>query len=207
MNKSAKFWNRRAAKFDTEEDKNSEIRQAKYDKIKKYLNKEQFVLDYGCAVGSLCQVMSPYVKEMHGVDSSSEMIRLAAEKAKEKNLYNLKFIEGDILEDKFQNSRYDVVIAMYVVHLVQDPEKTLERLVDIVSPEGFFIMEVPCIKKLNFFKKIFLIPFIKLMGLPYLSYFNKEDIDKMLAKHQVTVVEQEYSTKKFPRYFIVAKKA
>lgn len=206
MNKSAKFWNKRAAKFDTEDDPNSEVRKAKYEQIKKYLNKEQLVLDFGCAVGSLSQVIAPFVNEVHGVDISVEMIKIAKEKAQNNNINNIKFIEGDILNEKFDSSRYDVVVAMYVLHLVENPKRTLQRLVELINHQGFLILEVPCMKRFNFFKRFLFVPFIKLAGLPYLASFDSNNIDDMIKQNGLEIVETEFTKKKFPRYFIVAKK-
>ena len=53
MNKAEKFWNKKAQTFDQSDNPESEVRKKKYGKIRKYLNKDQVLLDYGCATGSL----------------------------------------------------------------------------------------------------------------------------------------------------------
>lgn len=50
MNRSEKFWNNNAGGYDKEEMKDREGRLKILEKTKKYLRREDNVLDYGCAI-------------------------------------------------------------------------------------------------------------------------------------------------------------
>ena len=204
--KSEKFWNKRAQKFDQEDKPDSPVRKERYARIRSYLNKNKTLLDYGCATGSLSLEFGNDVKEILGIDISAKMIELARIKAKDNNYQNLKFVQGEIHDDQFKSTRFDVIIAFYVIHLVQNPQKTLNHLAELINPEGFLIMEVPCLKQTNFIKRFFLKGFTKMAGLPYMHTFKSIDIDKMIKGTGLKVVENHFDDQKFPRYFIVAKK-
>lgn len=193
-------------KFDSEDKPASELRKQKYEMIRKYLNKDQLVMDYGCATGSLSLEFANNVREIHGLDISSEMIKKAETKAKEGNFHNLKFFHGDVLDEKFDSARYDVIIAFYVLHLVEDPVKVVKRISELLRPGGFLIMEIPLLGEKNLFTRSLLKTSVKMAGLPHLKSFSRVEADQMITEAKLNCVESEKQTVKMPGYFIVAKK-
>ena len=47
------------------------------EELKKFVNKDSIVLDVGCGIGRVEKFLAPYCKEVHGVDVSGRMIKLA----------------------------------------------------------------------------------------------------------------------------------
>jgi 2-polyprenyl-3-methyl-5-hydroxy-6-metoxy-1,4-benzoquinol methylase len=66
MNKSEKFWDRIANQWDKRGNELDEISIKAIEITKKYLNKSDILLDYGCGIGTITNEIAPLVKEIHG---------------------------------------------------------------------------------------------------------------------------------------------
>ncbi len=93
-------------------------------------------LDIGCGEGLLARKLAHRVRTVTGVDSSSEMIRLAQERSS--HLRNATFAEADFLDDShglLMEGRYDFVSAVAVVHHVEF-SKAIKAMVRLLAPGG-----------------------------------------------------------------------
>ena len=75
--KKDKFWNWLAKNYD------DEVGEQTTELTKKYLSKNDTVLDYGCARGAYTIALAGDVKEIRGIDISSKMIEIAKNKSKD----------------------------------------------------------------------------------------------------------------------------
>ena len=97
MSKSERFWNRMAKQYGAEVGEDDQEALRTLDQTRKYLQADDLVLDYGCATGKFSFEIAPLVKEVRGIDISSEMIKEAERNAQERGLNNLQFIQGEIV--------------------------------------------------------------------------------------------------------------
>ena len=119
------------------------------DAIKKAipLKKDMDIIDFGTGTGLLGFLIAPEVKQVHGVDTSSEML----EKLKEKNSDEL-FIKPycqDIIKEPL-TQKFDAVISSMTLHHIEDLKlffKTIYNnlkesgsiaIADLVSEDGSF---------------------------------------------------------------------
>ena len=72
--KKDKFWDLLAKNYD------DEVGEQTTKLTKKYLRKNDTVLDYGCARGAYTIALAGDVKEIRGIDISPKMIELAKKK-------------------------------------------------------------------------------------------------------------------------------
>jgi cyclopropane fatty-acyl-phospholipid synthase-like methyltransferase len=82
------------------------------------LNRDVTILEIGCGIGNLLKSFSVMVREVHGVDISGEMLRLAAERLRDCPNVFLHKTEGklDMLEDNY----FDCVFSSGVfIHFAQ----------------------------------------------------------------------------------------
>ena len=128
----ASFWDRLAKGYD------DEIGQDTVAITRKYLRSDDRVLDFGCARGAYTAAFAPNVKEIRGIDISPKMIELARA-----SNHGLRFDVGGI-EDV--QDTFDVVLALNVLHLVDDLERTLLRIDEILKPGGRFVSVTSCMK-------------------------------------------------------------
>ena len=81
MNKSEKFWDKSAAKFDQAEKKDEKTNIMIIDRTRKYLQTSDTVLDFGCRTGLISNEIANKVKLIQTIDISSKMIEIAKNKA------------------------------------------------------------------------------------------------------------------------------
>jgi drug/metabolite transporter (DMT)-like permease len=78
------------------------------------LNQYQDVIDVGCGTGALCSELSERGFRVTGLDSSSEMLRVARKKLMDENirLYRSDFLQGTPFGDK----SFDISLSSFVLH-------------------------------------------------------------------------------------------
>ena len=77
-----KFWNLIASKYAASPISDIAAYEKKFEKIKSYLSPENHVLDIGCGIGgSAFHMAQNYKVNVHGIDLSKNMIKMARESA------------------------------------------------------------------------------------------------------------------------------
>lgn len=107
------------------------------------------VLDIGCGTGSLALRLAPHGAEIHGLDISREMIRIAREKAAAAKVDNVVFHVApfDARFDAFAPASLDGICAYSILHLMdlEQREASLARIHELLVPGGFFISSTLCL--------------------------------------------------------------
>ena len=110
MYESEKFWDRTAKNFEKTPIKTVE-------KIRKHIKSSNTVLDLGCATGTIVNEIADNVKEIHGIDISSKMIKIAKDKASKRIIKNAYFTQSTIFDERYKKESFDVILAFNVLHL------------------------------------------------------------------------------------------
>ena len=95
MKNEAKFWDRISKNYD-KGDKADETYLKMLEIMKKYLNEDHTIMDFGSATGSISIDISHSVKKVIGIDISSKMIEIAKKKAIEHQAENVYFAKSTI---------------------------------------------------------------------------------------------------------------
>lgn len=211
MNKSEDFWNKASKNYYKTEKRFEYIHKKARENTKKHLKDSYIVMDYGCGTGTASCEFSSQVKEIQGIDISSEMIRIAKEKAVVSKIDNVHFEKADLFEDKFQNESFDVILAFNMLHTVPNPQNVVYRINDLLKPDGIFISVTPCLgQKMSFLVnlQIQLVRILCKFGvIPIpIRRIKSSDIDILLAKGEFEAIESEEIFKGASSYFIAAKK-
>lgn len=109
------------------------------DKIPSMAKGDATILIAGCATGEYpINVAAAYPRaKVSGIDLSLASLGYAKRKAREYNIKNLTFIQGDILDLDKQPQRFDVIESLGVIHHMRSPEKGLEALLGVLVPDGY----------------------------------------------------------------------
>lgn len=211
MNKSEDFWNKASKNYDKTEKRFEYIHKKARENTKKHLKDSYIVMDYGCGTGTASCEFSSQVKEIQGIDISSEMIRRAKEKAVGSKIDNVHFEKADLFEDKFQNESFDVILAFNMLHTVPNPQNVVYRINDLLKPDGIFISVTPCLgQKMSFLVnlQIQLVRILCKFGVISIPIrrIKSSDIDILLAKGEFEAIESEEIFKGASSYFVAAKK-
>jgi 2-polyprenyl-3-methyl-5-hydroxy-6-metoxy-1,4-benzoquinol methylase len=176
MNKE-KFWNRLAKNYD------DEVGEQTIAITKKYLRKSDIVLDYGCARGAYTIVLADEVKEIRGIDISSKMIEIARTKSED-----ISFETATIFDI---HEQYDVILAFNLLHLLEDAERVIQKIYEILQPGGRFISVTTCMKE-NILLRI-AGTFMNLFGILHINKFTISGLRELVSR-KFDIVETEVFT-------------
>ena len=124
-------------------DRRVNLAKAVVNSILPHLEENEKVLEFGCGTGLVGINITPYVKELIGIDTSAKMVEKFNEKAKQLNL-SAKAYQKDIFEI---NETFDVVISSMTLHhlknlnVLNDKLKSITNkvfLADLVKEDGTF---------------------------------------------------------------------
>jgi len=152
INKTQKFWDKQAKKYDYNERQFDSVFKEIILRTKNHLKTDDKVLDFGCATGTKTIELADSVKHMHGFDISSEMISKANKKKNQQNINNITFEQGDIFDVNFEIVSFDKIISYGVIHLLDDCEKSIQRIHELLKPGGMFISTTACLRDKMAFK-------------------------------------------------------
>jgi ubiquinone/menaquinone biosynthesis C-methylase UbiE len=147
MTADAAFWNDIADKYSKKPVENPEAFDRKIEITKSRMRPDDVVLDIGCGTGSLALRLAVGAREVHGLDFSDEMIRIARGKAEAQGVDNVRFHVGpfDDTFDVFEDGSLDGICAYSILHLVEDRPAALARIYRLLAPGGFFISSTTCL--------------------------------------------------------------
>jgi ubiquinone/menaquinone biosynthesis C-methylase UbiE len=196
MNKAQKFWDKQAKRFDDNQKQFDHASQELITRTKEYLNKNDNVLDFGCAAGTKTLELSDGVKHIHGLDFSAEMIKEAAKKKNTVNVRNVSFSQGTIFNDDLEKASFDKIIAYSIIHLLEDSEKVIQRIHELLRPGGLLISETACFKdKMDFKTRLEYTTyfFMKRLGIfpLHLNMFNTCDVEQLINRQNFNIVKAQ----------------
>jgi ubiquinone biosynthesis O-methyltransferase len=211
LSKPEEFWDKASKNYDKTEERFEYIHKKARENTKKYLKVSQIVLDYGCGTGTASCKFARQVNEINGIDISSEMIRIAKEKAAASQVDNVNFEKADIFDNRYQNESFDVILAFNMLHTIPNPQSIVQRINDLLKNEGLFISITPCLgQKMSFLVslQIQLVRILCKFGvIPIpIRRIKSTDIDDLLANGNFQPIESEKIFKGASSYFVAAKK-
>ena len=107
---------------------------------------DKTVLDLGSALGDVCFLLAPRVKEAIGVDASPRALELAQARARERGLANVRFVAGDVANlAGIRDASIDVAGAFDLLEHVDDEtvRRMLRSLARVLKPAGVFVAYTP----------------------------------------------------------------
>lgn len=108
--------------------------------VKKYLTEKSIALELGCGYGRVMKEISPFVREIHGIDTSRESVELAKEYLKENDNHFL--YEMDAKNIAFDEKKFDIVIGIQnsISAFKIDPELLIKQCLRITKKEGIILL-------------------------------------------------------------------
>ncbi len=211
MNKSKDFWDKSAKNYDKTEERFEYIHTTARENTKKYLKDSDIVLDYGCGTGTTACELANKVKAIHAIDISTKMIELAKEKAVAGSVENIDFVQTDIFDERYEKASFDVILAFNMLHTVPDPHNVMQRIYELLKPEGTFISVTPCLRdKMSFLvnAQIQLVRILCKIGIIPISIrrLKSNELDDLVLSGRFQIIDTENIYKGASSYFMVAKK-
>ncbi len=179
---SPRFWDRAADRYSRQPVADQATYEKKLEATRKYFKPDMRVLELGCGTGSTAIAHAPYVKHIHAVDFSSNMIEIARRKAAAAGIANVTFEVSSIEQLDAPDQAYDAVLALNVLHLVDDLDAALAKIRKMLKPGGFMADSTVCIgEKMPWFKLI--VPLGRAVRLmPLVRVFNVKQFEDQLGR-------------------------
>ena len=167
MARSKKFWDR--------------IAKRKLAKTREYLHPDMEVLEIGCGTGSTAIAHAPYVRHIRATDLSDKMIAIAKDKAAAAGVSNVTFETLAVEDLDAASASLDAVLALSLLHLVEDREAVIARIYDILRPGGIFVSNTVCLgDSMKWFR--FVGPVGWWLGVfPLIRIFTRKELEENLA--------------------------
>lgn len=205
MTRTEQFWDRIADKYSRKPVPDENIYQEKLRITRNYLGPESKVLEIGCGTGSTALEHAPRVKSIRATDISARMIDIAKEKARAADIENVQFEQASVDEIDVAYESQDVVLALSILHLLDDRDDAIRFAFEALKPGGVLINSTPCLgDNLKIFKYIG--PIGQFLGLmPLVRVFTTQEFKDSLVNAGF-VLEHEWLPGKNKGVFIVARK-
>ncbi len=107
-----------------------------YDYLKPHLKKSTRLLDLGCGVGELLQLLSDDVGYCLGIELNSRFIDFI------NNELNINGVYGNYCEMEF-DTKFNIIVSLYTIDHMYNTMETLEKLYNDLKPEGLLYLELP----------------------------------------------------------------
>ncbi|MCG8573225.1 MAG: class I SAM-dependent methyltransferase [Spirochaetes bacterium] len=205
MVNAEKFWDRLSKNWDKSESIEDVLQYKSVGYIKEYLKKEDIVLDFGCATGTMAFALSPLVKEIHGIDLSGKMIQLANERISNQSTDKVFFKKENIMDTQFKAGQFDRIISFNVLHLVDHLDGTLSKIHDLLKPSGHFLFMTPCLQEKPFLSGI--IKILKALKIiPLGGCFKIKELERAVRDKGFQILKSESIDGNPFEHFIIAVK-
>ncbi len=201
-----KFWNLIASKYAASPISDIAAYEKKIEKIKSYLSPENHVLDIGCGTGTQCGDLANNVKQVTGIDISSKLLAIAVQRKAGREIENVEFIQTTVFDERFEPGSFEVVMAFYVLHFLEDIDEVVRRIYGLLKPDGLFISETACLGE----KGKIMGNFVRLAGklgfLPLINLLTTRRIERALEQTGFGIVDKAKFSESNDEYTLIAKK-
>ncbi len=206
MDRSTRFWDKIADRYSKRPITDEASYQKKLQITRKYFRPDTEVLELGCGTGSTAIAHAPYVKHIHAIDISSKMIAIAQGKADAEKATNITFAQSTIDAFRAPDQTLDAVLALSVLHLLENKEEVIAKVHRILKPGGIFVSSTACLGDTMRYIKL-IAPIGKFFGfIPLVTVFTTKELEHSLTDAGFEI-DYQWQPGKGQAIFIVAKKA
>ncbi len=132
---------------------------------------------------------------------------MAKEKALDRHTDNVRFGQKDLFDHSLASRTFSSVLAFSILHLVDDVSVVLNRLNDLLKPNGLLISETPCIGERSWFFRSSIGLAQKLRLVPRIRSLSSDELESLVSGNGFEILESEVWDKQNSTRWIVARKA
>jgi SAM-dependent methyltransferase len=161
----ALLWNRTAESYDQkvfnvfQNDKKKKLKAY----VRKYANKENAAIDFGCGVGKALPLLAPFFKEIIGIDVSKKCIAIA----KHAPYDNVKFKEADLAAKKIDVPSVDFAFCCNVAMSddIKRNHRIIKNVLSSLNKNGVALFVLPSLESAS------------LAAWRLVSWYDREGVD------------------------------
>ena len=106
--------------------------------VEKLVSPTDKVLECACGTGLLTGIIAGKCRRIIATDFSRKMLKRAEKKCRKYG--NVTFEEGNILQLRYPDESFDMVVAANVLHLLEEPYRALSELNRVCQPGGRIVI-------------------------------------------------------------------
>lgn len=203
----ATFWNELAEDYARKPVELPAAFERKISITRALMRPDHVVLDIGCGTGSLVLRLADGAQQVHGLDLSSEMVRIARHKTEVQGVDNATFHVGPFDDEvPFDDASLDGLCAYSLLHLLEDREAALARIFRLLKPGGFFVSSTVVLGETWIPYRPVLAVMRWLGKAPLVTIFDKATLKAELAAAGFVGIEEHEVGAKPTTAFLVAHK-
>lgn len=203
--RSIRFWNFIAKKYSRDAIADEASYQRKLEETRALFRDDMKLLEIGAGTGSTAMVHAPHVAHIHAIDLSQKMLDIAQAKTAAAGITNITYQQTSVEEFEAAEDSYDMILALSVLHLVQDYKQTLAKLHKLLKPGGYLVTSTVCLADAMPAFKLLSVPAHALGLLPYLTYISKDTLVSEIKKAGFTI-EHHWQPAPARALFAIARK-
>ena len=202
---SAKFWDKIADNYARQPIADEAAYQQKLRMTQEVLHPDMDVLEIGCGTGSTALIHAPHVRRIRAVDVAENMLKIAREKAQAAQVANVSFEQGAFESLEVPKESLDAVLALSLLHLLDDPREAIRKAYGWLKPGGVFITGTACLADTMGYLK-YIMPVVRFFGrAPKVTFLLREQL-RQDHRDAGFVIEQEWQPGRNAAVFIIARK-
>ncbi|WMT88117.1 class I SAM-dependent methyltransferase [Pelagibacterium sp. 26DY04] len=205
MAEASGFWNKLASRYAASPIADEAAYQTKLEETRKLLRPGMRLLEFGCGTGGTAIRHAPHVAHIRAIDFSEKMLEFARARAREAGVENVTFELGDITTLPMPQERYDMVLGLSILHLLEDVDAVIAKVREMLVPGGYFVSSTACMNDIMPWFK-YVAPLGKAIGkLPHLTFMSADDLVGKFQAAGFTIVHRWQPGKK-AALFLIARK-
>jgi len=174
--------------------------------IKQHLHPNSVVLDCGCGTGTLSNAISDNVQKINAIDISGKMLNIAKARSLSLNKNNIEYLQTSIYDNTFKENTFDIIFAFNVFHFIEDSNRFLTRVSELLTPNGIFISSTPCLRESRRFSSEFMNVLSKLGVIPKIKMLTFFELEKLISKAPFEILDKKTNSE-IPRDYIILAKS
>jgi ubiquinone/menaquinone biosynthesis C-methylase UbiE len=205
MDRETAFWNKLADKYSRRPISDEAAYQKKLEVTRKYFQPDMEVLEIGCGTGTTAIAHAPFVGHIRATDLSTRMVEIAKDKAKAAGIDNVTFEALSVDALDVPGASIDVVMAHSILHLLEDKERAIADIHNMLKPGGVFVTSTACIRDMMLPLRL-MIPVGRFLRLfPLVQVFSVAELKDSLESAGFEI-DYEWQPKKSAAAFIICRK-
>ena len=211
MQNAENFWDKIAAKYAKTPIADMDAYTCTLERTRSYLSPEDSVLEVGCGTGSTALLLAGDVRQITASDLSGNMIGAGSEKARDQGISNVKFVKAGLFDSAIENGPYDSILALNLLHLLEDTPAAIGRINGLLKPGGTFISETVCQPgsgaPFKFWLIKMILPLMQMIGkAPYVKFMEIAELEEIVSSGGFKIIETGNYPASPPSRYIVARK-
>jgi len=198
------FWDRVAILYSAfEKIYNGNVNMELCDEVSELIEPKDIVLECACGTGMISRHIAVRCRKLIATDASVGMLRETRRRCR---VYDNVWVrKADIMELKFDDNRFDKVVAGNVIHLLDEPNEAVKELIRVCKPGGKVIIPTYINQNENSKNSIFS-KLVDMLGADFKWQFNIDTYQEFFKKEGYTEVGYRIIEGKVPSMIAIITK-